>query len=128
VAAEAYLVLFTALFLLRVVGELGVAAFRPGWLPPMDEWTFVPYHVLLPAQVLVLALMVALIAGLAEPGQETAQALVAAALVYWAAMGVRYAIRMARMPDQRWLGGAIPIVFHCVLAAFLFVYGASHAG
>jgi hypothetical protein len=123
-----YLALFTALFALRVVGQVGVAAFAPGWLPPMAEWNFVPYRLLLPAQVLILALMVALVAGLAEPGPGWARALVVSAFVYWSAMGVRYAIRMARMPEERWLGGAIPIVFHCVLAAFLFVLGVSHAG
>jgi hypothetical protein len=30
---------------------------------------------------------------------------------------------MARRPDQRWLGGTIPIVFHIVLASWLFVLG-----
>jgi len=128
VPVEAFLALYTALFALRVVGQIGVAAFAPGWLPPMDEWNFVPYRVLLPAQILIFALMVALVAGLADPGQAWARALVVSAFVYWAAMGVRYAIRMARMPAERWLGGAIPIVFHCVLAAFLFVLGVSHAG
>jgi hypothetical protein len=49
------------------------------------------------------------------------------ALVYSAVMALRYCIRMARRPSARWLGGTIPIVFHCVLAAFLFVLGASHA-
>jgi hypothetical protein len=34
---------------------------------------------------------------------------------------------MARRPEQRWLGGTIPIVFHWVLAVFLFVLGASQA-
>jgi hypothetical protein len=29
---------------------------------------------------------------------------------------------MRRRPGQRWFGGAIPIVFHWVLAAFLLVY------
>jgi hypothetical protein len=29
---------------------------------------------------------------------------------------------MRRHPDQRWLGGTIPIVFHVVLAAFLFTF------
>jgi len=128
VPVEAVLALFTALFALRVAGQIGVAACAPGWLPPMDEWNFVPYRVLLPAQLVILALMIALVAGLAEPGQGWAHVLVVSAFVYWAAMGVRYAIRMARMPAQRWLGGAIPIVFHCVLAAFLFVLGVSHAG
>jgi hypothetical protein len=128
VTAGAYLILFAGLFALRVAGQIGVAAFRPSWLPPMAEWNFVPYRVLLPVQLVLLALMGALVAGSAEPGRGLARGLVAASLVYWAAMGVRFAVRMIRRPDQRWLGGTIPIVFHCVLAAFLFVLGASHAG
>jgi hypothetical protein len=38
-------------------------------------------------------------------------------------MAVRYAVRMYRRPGERWFGGAIPIVFHFVLAAFLFAWG-----
>ena len=60
------------------------------------------------------------------PGPVLAWVLVAFAFLYWAAMAARYALRMARRPAARWLGGAIPIVFHCVLAAFVFVLGASH--
>lgn len=127
VPVHVHLLLFTALFVTRVAGQVGVAVLRPGWLPPMHEWNFVPYRVLLPAQVSILALMVALVAGSAEPGPAAARGLVGSAFVYWAAMGARYAIRMARLSAERWFGGAVPIVFHCVLAAFLFVYGASYA-
>jgi hypothetical protein len=128
ITASACLLLFTGLFAVRVVGQIAVAAFRPSCLPPMDEWNFVPYRVLLPTQLVLLTLMAALVAARVEPGRGIARCLVASALVYWAATGVRYAIRMTRRPDQRWLGGGIPIVFHCVLAAFLFVLGTSHAG
>ena len=53
--------------------------------------------------------------------------LVACACVYAAGMAVRYAVRMARRPEQRWFGGAIPIVFHFVLASWLLVLGLYHA-
>jgi hypothetical protein len=49
--------------------------------------------------------------------------LVVVADAYAASMVVRYIVRMARRPDQRWLGGCIPIVFHVVLASWLFVIG-----
>lgn len=124
---EAFLLLFTALFGVRVAGQVGVRLFRPRFLPPMDEWNFVPYRLLLPAQLVIITAMGALVAGRAEPGPPVARALVACSFVYWAAMAARYARRMLRTPDQRWFGGAIPIVFHCVLATFLFVLGASHA-
>lgn len=121
---EVYLVLFTALFAIRVAGQIVVAVGRPRWLPPMDDWNFVPYGLLLPVQLALIPLMVA--ASFADPGPRVATVLVALAFLYWAVMGARYAIRMVRRPDQRWLGGTIPIVFHCVLAAFVFVLGASH--
>jgi uncharacterized protein len=120
------LLLFTALSCVRVAGQIGVALRHPRWLPPMEQWNFVPYRVLLPIQLVIIALMVAIAVGGAEPGPGVAAALIAGSFVYWAAMAVRYARRMLRRPDQRWFGGAIPIVFHCVLAAFLFVLGAAH--
>ena len=43
--------------------------------------------------------------------------------LYSGAMVVRYVIRMARRPDQRWLGGTIPIIFHSVVAAFQWTFG-----
>lgn len=126
-APAAFLLLFTALFCLRVAGQIGVALVAPRWLPPMEQWNFVPYRLLLPAQLVIIAVMAAIVAGRAEPGPALARVLVAASFVYWAAMALRYVHRMLRRPDQRWLGGAIPIVFHCVLAAFVFVLGAANA-
>ena len=124
---DAYLVLFTVLFALRVAGQLVVLGWRPAWLPPTEQWNHLPYPILLPLQLALLVLLSALAAGAIEPGAGTARVLVAAAFVYWLGMGVRYAVRMARRSSERWFGGAIPIVFHCVLAAFLFVLGAAHA-
>jgi len=49
------------------------------------------------------------------------------AYVYAAAMLVRYLVRMMRRPEQRWFGGAIPIVFHLVLASYLYVLGSFYA-
>jgi uncharacterized protein len=126
--ARAYLVLFGGLFLVRVVGQIGVIAFRPAWLPPKAAWNFMPYPLLLPTQLALLAVMGMLVRARAAPAPELARGLIVLALVYWAAMGVRYALQMRRRPEQRWLGGAIPIVFHCVLASFVFVLGASHVG
>ena len=43
-------------------------------------------------------------------------------------MVIRYVLRMSLYPPERWIGGAIPIVFHWVLAAFILVLGAYHRG
>jgi hypothetical protein len=97
----------------------------------MERWNLVPYRILLPIQVALLALMSVIALDVARgsgafagPDATLGAVLVPLSYAYWAAMTGRYAWRMTRRHDQRWFGGAIPIVFHCVLAAFLFVYGA----
>jgi hypothetical protein len=132
--ASVFLGLFTALFAVRVAGQVVVLAAGPRWLPPMEQWNLLPYPILLPLQLVMLAGMVAVTADLARGadllpagGPAIGYALVVLAGCYWAAMAVRYAVRMARRQGERWFGGAIPIVFHCVLAAWLFVLGSFHA-
>lgn len=122
-----YLLVFTLLFLVRVAGQLLVWR-RPTWLPPMREWNLMPYRVLLPIQLAFLAGMAAIAATLdrVEPRPTLGRFLIALAVLYAAAMAVRYAVRMWRHPDARWFGGAIPIVFHFVLAAFLLTWGSYH--
>jgi hypothetical protein len=63
----------------------------------------------------------------ARPRPVVGHGLVWLSYGYVAAMAVRYAVRMHHQPDQRWAGGAIPIVFHLVLAAFAFTLGRYHA-
>jgi len=116
----------TALFASRVAGQLLVAVRRPSWLPPMGDWNFVPYRLLLPVQLVLLGVMSWLAAHEPSAAPTLGRLLVELAVLYWAAMGARYAIRMIRRPDARWLGGTIPIVFHWVLAAFVFALGTAH--
>lgn len=98
----------------------------------MEQWYsgLIPYPRLLAIQLVALAAIAAIVAGLAveappllERRPELGSLLVALAYPYTAAMVVRYVVRMSRRPEQRWVGGTIPIVFHVVLAAFLFVLG-----
>jgi uncharacterized protein len=118
------------LFLLRVLGQLLVVLRGPSWLPPMEQWYsgLLPYPRLLAVQGLYLAVMLVVIVSLVldlspvadrQPGLGAV--LVPLAWLYAGSMGVRYAVRMARRPDQRWGGGAIPIAFHVVLAAWLLI-------
>jgi hypothetical protein len=119
------------LFLLRVLGQLIVVVARPAWLPPMAQWYsgLLPYRYLLPAQVLILALMATIATGVsvhrgpfAQPHRPVGLVLLGFSVVYAGSMVVRYILRMQRHPDQRWLGGTIPIIFHVVLATFLFIF------
>jgi uncharacterized protein len=132
--AGRYLALFGFLFCVRVAGQLVVLAAAPRWLPPMHHWNLLPYRLLLPIQLLFIALIAAIVADFlggpwffAEPNRDFGRFLIGFSFVYAGSMVVRYAVRMARRPAERWFGGTIPIVFHIVLASFLFVWGTYHA-
>jgi hypothetical protein len=132
--AAAYLCLLSGFFLLRVAGQVLVRLRRPSWLPPTAQWNLSPYRLLLPAQVAILALMAWIDSDFARnagfwtrPRPTLGSGVLWFALVYASAMLVRYVVRMSRRPEERWFGGAIPIVFHWVLAGYLFVFGSFHA-
>jgi hypothetical protein len=131
-----YLWVFTILLFARVLGQLVVAWSAPKWLPPMEHWQsgLLPYPVLLTGQAVVLILMVWISVDFSrgagfwvEPRPRLGLAALIWSCVYIAAMIARYVIRMARRPDQRWLGGTIPIIFHSVVAAFQWTFGIYHA-
>ena len=131
-----YLSLFTVLLFLRVVGQIVVALRAPRWLPPMGQWQsgLLPYPVLLLGQAIVLTLMVWICVDFMrgagffiEPRRpEGGRGIVWFSRVYFGAMILRYIIWMWRRPDQRWIGGTIPIIFHSVVAAFLYTFGRYH--
>ena len=127
--------LLTALFAVRVVGQVLVAVRSPSWLPPMSEWNLVPYRLLLPAQLAILGVMSWIDASFSTssgPPVERAEVfgwlLIAFSAVYAGAMVARYVVRMWRRPAARWFGGTIPIVFHLVLATYLYALGSFHVG
>jgi hypothetical protein len=132
--AGAFLWLFSVLFVLRVGGQLFARARTPAWLPPSGDWNLTPYRLLLPVQAAILAGIAWIdvdvccdIGFWADPKPRLGGALRWSAFVYAGVMAGRYLVRMRRRPDQRWFGGAIPIVFHWVLAAYLYVLGTFHA-
>lgn len=124
------------LFFLRVLGQVAVAFFGVVWLPPMEEWYsgLLVYPVLLPVQVLILAVQALMIrdfwrgsGSFVKPRARVGRAVRWFSYVYFAGMIVRYAVTMSLRPERRWLGqGTIPIVFHCVLAVYLFVFALYH--
>jgi hypothetical protein len=132
-----YLWLFTALLALRVAGQLLVVLRAPRWLPPMHQWQsgLLPSPVQLHGQAIVHTLMIRICVNSTrgaghffEPRwPRGGEFLVAFSYVYFGAMILRYVIWMWRRPDQRWLGGTIPIIFHSVMAAFLYTFGRHHA-
>ena len=127
--------LFTVLLIGRVLGQVLVALRAPRWLPPMEQWQsgLLPYPALLAGQAVVLTLMIGISIDFSRgagfwvaPHPRLGLAAVWWSYVYAAAMVVRYIIRMARRPDQRWLGGTIPIIFHTIVAAFQWTFGMYH--
>jgi hypothetical protein len=46
------------------------------------------------------------------------------AALYAGSMVFRYTYRMITMPEERWFGGTIPIWFHFVLAAWVWLVAA----
>lgn len=122
-----------ALFVLRVIGQIVVALYHPRWLPAMREWYsgLLPYPVLLPIQIVFIAVMTRMTMGVARGGMGWAAprptlgaVLVWLSFVYAAGMVVRFVVWLRRPPEERraW----IPIIFHLVLAAFLFVFASWH--
>ena len=127
---------FTILLIGRVAGQIVVAWRAPRWLPPMEQWQsgLLPYPALLAGQAVVLTLMIWIAvdfssaAGFwAVPRPRLGAAALWWSAAYFGAMVARYVIWMARRPDQRWLGGTIPIVFHSLVAAFQWTFGLYHS-
>jgi hypothetical protein len=120
------------LFLGRVVGQILAATTAPPWLPPMARWYsgLMPYRYLLPTQIVFLVVMAAMTIAVdrqsAPLGTLSADAgawVVWASYVYALGMVARSIRHALAKPERR--GVLIPIVFHFVLAGFLFAYGSA---
>jgi hypothetical protein len=132
---RAYAVVLGALalaFSLRVLGQAIVALGQVSFLPPMEQWDsgLVPYPVLLPMQVAILAAQGMVSRDIwkgtgffALHRPRLGRALRWFSCFYFAAMVLRYILTMTFYPERRWFFGTIPIFFHWVLAGYLFVLG-----
>ena len=126
------LALLTSLFCLRVLGQALVGFFSVGWLPSTEAWAsgLIPYSFLLTIQMVMLIGMVKIVADVrrgrgyfATKRPTWSRALIGFSAVYAGSMALRYILTMVFFPEMRWLGGAIPISFHFVLAAFVYTWG-----
>ena len=122
----------TALFVLRVLGQAVVAIYDVGFLPPFERWYsgLLPYPLLLPAQIILAALMLKIVGDFARADgyfvslqPRTGRILMGLGCLYALAMMVRYCVTMAAHPELRWFTGTIPIWFHLVLATFVLALG-----
>jgi hypothetical protein len=130
------LAVLLALFVLRVAGQLAVVLFHVPWLPPMAAWYsgLLPYRVLLPVQIALVVIMAAVTLDFArgegafvEPRRAIGLALAVASAIYFGAMILRAALRVARRAGHRWYeAGTIPTAFHFVLASYLLALALWH--
>ena len=126
----------TLLFALRVLGQVVVVTRAPRWLPANEHWYsgLMPYRYLLPAQLVLLAVMVVICADVyrgsglsaAEWWGRVALPLMVLAWIYFGSMVVRYVLTMALRPELRWFRRTIPIWFHMVLALALWAFANFH--
>lgn len=121
----------SGLFFCRAIGQALVRIGWGGFLPPLEEWEsgILPHPLLVLAQIAILAVMTAInwqaIRGygfLVTPRLRVGMLLRFASVLYFGGMIARYVISMLVHPERQWFGDTIPIVFHCVLATYLFLY------
>jgi hypothetical protein len=127
---EMLLWLCLSLFVIRVVGQVEVVLLAPSWLPPFRAWEsgLIPYSVLLPIQILLIAWM-AIIASDHSRGSGyfwvtqglTRRRLRLIAGIYFAVMCIRLAMTVAIPPHTLLERGLIPIIAHWDLAAFIYL-------
>lgn len=129
------LALIAALFACRVLGQALVAFVGVPWLPAENQWMsgVIPYPSLLMIQLIMLMVMVKIIGEIwrgkgvfAVRRPHWSDFLMKFSAAYAGLMVLRYALTMIFHPEMRWLGDIIPIIFHMVLAGFIFVLGDYH--
>lgn len=117
-----------SIFAVRAIGQAEVLILQPRWLPAFAAWEsgFVPYALLLPVQICLLALMAATVAdhrrgsGTLWPKTVlTRRRLERFACAYAFVMVVRLLVTAAIPPHTLLDRGLIPIVAHWDLALFL---------
>ena len=117
------LALLTSLFACRVAGQALVAFVGMTWLPAMEQWFsgLIPYPTLLIIQLLMLIVMIK-ITGEIWRGKGT----FATVRPQWSNGLIKFSAVYAGLmvPRLLWFGDIIPIIFHLVLAGFIFILGA----
>ena len=125
--------LLTLSFFLRVLGQILIAFFQVSFLPPMPHWYsgLLSYPILLCLQILILIIQIKINLDFsqssgyfAQPKPKNGKLLQRFSYPYAVIMSIRYIIAMTFYPERRWFGeGTIPIIFHFVLAGYLFTWG-----
>lgn len=120
------------LFCMRVIGQLIQFVFSFSFLPSFDEFHSgtMSYAILLFFQLVIIFFYLRTSLRISQ-GRITAnrikgKRLLILGIMYASVMIVRYILRMAMFPAERWFGGCIPIFFHIILASFFIIIGIYH--
>lgn len=128
--------ILTALFGLRVAGQLLAAVVDVSFLPPFERWHsgIVPYSLLLPLQIVLIVLMMVIVWDFIRGRgffialtPRTGLIMERLSYLYAVVMVARYVVMMTLYPELRWFTGTTPIWLHFVLASFLFTLGYFYA-
>jgi len=123
-----------AVFVARVLGQFEVLLHAPPWLPPFEAWSsgLIPYSILLPVQVLLVAWMAVIASDHArsagslrvhDPRKRTV--LHALAAIYAVSMLLRLFVTLAYPPHTLLDRGLIPVVAHWAIAGFVYLAAAT---
>jgi hypothetical protein len=122
-----------AVFVARVLGQFEVLLHAPPWLPPFEAWSsgLIPYSILLPVQVLLVAWMAVVASDHARrdglfPVRDPRKGNVLRALaaIYAVSMLLRLLVTLAYPPHTLLDRGLIPVIAHWSLAVFMYLVGA----
>lgn len=117
-------------FAIRVIGQIEALLLAPFWLPPFRAWEsgLVPYSLLLPVQIFLIAWMSVITvdqwrgSGLFWVTQNTTRRrLQITATLYFVVMLMRLLITAMMPPHTLLERGLMPILAHWDLAAFLIL-------
>lgn len=123
---------FLSLFCFRVFAQILQFFFGFTFLPSFNSFQSgaLSYPILVVFQFLIIVLLfracIRATQSKITPKKRTGKILIHLGLLYASIMVLRYVLRMWIYPEERWIGGCIPIFFHLILAAFVFTLGLLH--
>jgi len=118
------------LFIGRVAAQLWQYFWPTDALPPFAQWQSgsLPYSVLVPAQLVIIAVSLWVIAAISRGKlgryRRTGNALLALGVVYFAFMIFRLIAGFTFLKDVPFFAAPLPTMFHYVLATMLIIVGA----
>ena len=120
----------TVLFFGRVYGQFLVTYMEIDWLPPLPYWFsgYLAYHYLLAAQIIILMVMAVInVCYWRQAGyfylesQGKRRWLQWFCLIYASVITLRLLLHFTVFIDRVWYINLIPIVFHWLLASYLWL-------